>query len=157
MCGSEASGFAASRADLFAGARVWTVPGTQEDEPARRVEAFWRALGAEPRRVQADAHDRAMALTSHLPQLAANALARTLRDLGVEAEELGPGGRDATRLAGSSPEMWRDILTHAGPELAAALRGLQGHARALADLVEAGDVDGVAHWMSADRAWRRKT
>lgn len=155
MCGSEASGFGASRADLFAGARVWTVVTPEvEDGVERTVAALWRALGAEPLGTEAAEHDRIMARLSHLPQLASNALARTLREGGIAAGELGPGGRDATRLAASSPEMWRDLLAHARPELVAALRSLEGHVGTLVDLLEAGDVDSIADWMEGDRRWR---
>ncbi|NIP83489.1 MAG: prephenate dehydrogenase/arogenate dehydrogenase family protein, partial [Gemmatimonadetes bacterium] len=60
------------------------------------VEGLWRAVGGRPRRTTAEDHDRLLARISHLPQLAATALAGTLDRAGIEAEQLGPGGRDAT-------------------------------------------------------------
>ncbi|MCG6955527.1 MAG: prephenate dehydrogenase/arogenate dehydrogenase family protein [Gemmatimonadetes bacterium] len=156
MCGSEASGFGASRVDLFAGATVWTVSEGEAEaaRAVRRVGEMWQAVGARPRAVAPAEHDRMMTLVSHLPQLASNALARTVRERGVSVADLGPGGRDATRLAGSSPGMWMDILAHARPELAESLRGLGDRALELATLVEQGDIEAIAVWMSADRSWR---
>jgi prephenate dehydrogenase len=159
MCGSEASGFDASRVDLFAGATVWTVAEVEAEtaNAVGRVEMMWQALEARPRTVASGEHDQMMALVSHLPQLASNALARTLRDRGVSVSDLGPGGRDAIRLAGSSPGMWADILANAHPELAESLRGLGERARELATLLERSDTEALADWMSRDRSWRADT
>jgi len=154
MCGSEASGFTASRPDLYAGARVWLVAEGAGEATVGRVAAFWRAVGADPVRVDADGHDRLMVLASHLPQLTANALARVLADAEVSAGVLGPGGRDMTRLAGSSPDMWRDLLAHAPPSLPGALRDLSSRLQTLADMVEGADTRALERWMEATRAWR---
>ena len=126
MCGSERSGYAAARADLFEGADVWICPESErvppepapsgpEPDPAlhrdavARATAFWTALGGRPRMISAARHDRVMAWTSHLPQLLAGALAAVLHDQGITRDQLGPGGRGMTRLAGSSPAMWRPL------------------------------------------------
>ncbi|MEQ8331189.1 MAG: prephenate dehydrogenase/arogenate dehydrogenase family protein [Longimicrobiales bacterium] len=154
MTGSESRGFDASRAELYDGAPVWVVPGGEAATAA--VAAFWRALGAAPTSIDAEAHDRLMALVSHLPQLAATALADTLADRGVSAGALGPGGRDTTRLAASNPEMWRDILAHAPPESAAGLRALAGALDGLADALEAGDVDHLTMVMARTAAWKAR-
>ncbi len=154
MCGSEASGFSASRPDLYAGARVWLVADGAGEENVGRVAAFWRTVGAAPVRVDADGHDRLMVLASHLPQLTANALARTLAEAEVSPEVLGPGGRDMTRLAGSSPSVWRDVLAHAPPSLPGALRDLSSRLEALADMVERADAEGLERWMAGTRSWR---
>jgi prephenate dehydrogenase len=154
MCGSEASGFSASRADLYAGARVWLVADGAGDEAVERVAGFWRALGADPVRADADGHDHLMVLASHLPQLSANALARLLADAHVSPAVLGPGGRDMTRLAGSSPDVWRDLLAHAPSSLPGALRDLAGRLETVADMVEQGELEGLERWMAGTRAWR---
>ncbi len=154
MCGGEASGFGASRADLYVGARVWLVVDGAGEHEARRLEAFWRTLGAAPRLADVDAHDRLMVLASHLPQLTANALARLLADADVAPSMLGPGGRDMTRLAASSPTVWRDLLAHAPSSLPESLRTLAQRVRDLADLVEGGDADGLEGWMEETRSWR---
>lgn len=154
MCGGERSGFAASRVDLYRDARVWIVAEGASGDDVRRLEAFWHALGALPRWIDAEEHDTLMGLASHLPQLAANALARVLEEAGVHAADLGPGGRDATRLAGSSPEVWGGLLAHAPVSLGRGLRSLAQHVDALADLVERRDLEALASWMAATRTWR---
>ena len=157
MAGGELSGFWASRADLFEGATVWISPASREPEAearVRAVERMWAAVGGQPRRIEAREHDRMMALVSHLPQLTSNALAEALQGAGIDRARLGPGGRDMTRLSGSSPEMWGELLQHASPELIAGLRMLGDAAVRLADALEAGDVGSVTALMRRTKAWK---
>lgn len=155
MAGSERSGFEASRADLYEGARVWTVASPEAASRVGRVHALWTAVGARPETIDAEEHDRLMALASHLPQLATNALASVLAGAGIAPEQLGPGGRDATRLAGSGPALWRDLFEHAAPELAEGLHALSDAAERIAKLLERGDLDGLEELMRSTRAWRQ--
>jgi prephenate dehydrogenase len=157
MAGAESSGFWASRADLYEGATVWITPANDNaaDGPHRQtVERLWSSLGGKPRAIEASEHDRLMALASHLPQLASNALARTLGRSEIDPSDLGPGGRDMTRLAGSSPEMWTDLLRHADPAVVEGLRALAREADALADLVESGAMEQIDRIMRETRTWR---
>ena len=154
MAGSEASGFGASRADLYEGKVVWVVGGDAGAERVRAVTSLWRSVGALPRETDADSHDRLMALVSHLPQLVSNALAVSLSELGVSHDQLGPGGRGATRLAGSNSDMWRGLLQHAPNELPTALREIAGHAERLAELVEQRNVAALADIMDSTKRWR---
>jgi prephenate dehydrogenase len=94
-----------------------------------------------------------MARASHLPQLLANVLARHLEEHGLGRADLGSGGRDMTRLAGSSPAVWGDLLQHSAPVLAPALREVAADLDALAVLLEARDLEGVARLMLRTRAW----
>jgi prephenate dehydrogenase len=155
MAGSEASGFGASTPSLYRGARVWTVASAAAKERVPRVHALWRSIGARPAEIDAEEHDRLMSVASHLPQLAANALATVMMDAGITPDQLGPGGRDATRLAASSAELWRDLLEHASPDLVRGLRELSGAAVRIADMLDAGDVEGVADLMRSTKAWRQ--
>jgi prephenate dehydrogenase len=155
MTGSEESGFAASRAELYEGARVWTVAHEAAEARVAPVHAFWTTLGARPKAIEAEEHDRLMAMASHLPQLVANALASVLERHDVPHDRLGPGGTDMTRLAASSPEMWREIFEHASPELVAGLRALADGAGEIASLLESGDLGGIERLMTATRAWSR--
>ena len=114
MAGTENSGAAAAFADLYCGRRVILVP--QRETSARalaRVRAAWLACGAQVVRLQAREHDEILAAVSHLPHVVAFALMGMLarrknakRLLGFSAGGL----RDTVRIAGSSPEMWRDIF-----------------------------------------------
>ena len=155
MAGREASGFEASTADLFVDTRVWTVADDRARERIDAVHRLWAAVGAKPEHVDAREHDRVMALVSHLPQLTSNALAGVLADSGIAPSQLGPGGRDMTRLSESSSAMWRDLLEHAPPDLARSLRALAESSERLADLLESGDVDSIAATMSQTARWRR--
>jgi prephenate dehydrogenase len=155
MAGTEASGFAAARADLFVDAPVWLSTGLDAaDGVASAAEVFWRALGARPAWIEPEDHDARMVVASHLPQLVANALARVLEQGGLVPGDLGPGGSDMTRLAGSDPDMWRGLLAHSGPQAAALLRllgrELDGWARAL----DAQDLDEIVRLMDETRRWR---
>lgn len=154
MCGSAESGYRASRADLYRGARVWLVAPPEARDALRRVAAFWRSVGASPEVTHSAEHDGLMALTSHLPQLTANALARVLADAGVGTSALGPGGADMTRLAASAPEVWEGILAHAVPDLGEALRALARRLEELASRTDARDTAALARFMEATRTWK---
>lgn len=155
MVGGEASGFWASRADLYQGARVWLVPGGASIEHRRRVEGLWKGVGATTDVIEAADHDRAMALASHLPQLVSNALARVLAQEGVRPSSLGPGGQDMTRLASSSPAMWLDLLAHSAPELVEGLRSVSREADRIADYVETLDLAEISDLMRRTATWRQ--
>jgi prephenate dehydrogenase len=114
LAGRERSGQSFAQADLFAG-RAWAVVPGRESTPAalRRVRALVRAVRARPVQVTAEAHDRALAFLSHLPQLLAWALRDVARADPVTARWLdlaGPGFRDMTRLAASPAPLWAEIL-----------------------------------------------
>lgn len=114
VSGSHHAGVSHARADLFRGAPY--VLTAAHDEQDRRFVALVRTLSAIGARVELmtdEAHDHAMALVSHLPQLLASALAATVNSR-ADADALhrlsGSGYRDTTRLAASQWPMWRDIL-----------------------------------------------
>ena len=155
MVGSERSGFDGARADLYDGAPVWLSAGDETTPGARRAaEAFWSALGAEPRWIDAEAHDVRMAVASHLPQLTATTLAAVMAERGVVPGDLGPGGRDTTRLAASSPIMWRDLLAESAPRVAPLMRALAAEAERWAERLESGDLDAVLRAIDSSRSWR---
>ena len=89
-----------------------------------------------------------------MPQLVANALAATVAERGLSRSDLGKGGMDMTRLAGSSPEVWAPLFSVSALELAAALRSAGGQLGLLADALEAGDVPRVADLMARTRSWK---
>ena len=118
-----------------------------------RASAFWSLLGARPRTITADRHDRMMAWASHLPQLLANALAAALDEAGVAREWLGPGGAHMTRLAGSSPEVWSPLLKEAAAEDSRALRAAEAHIAAIRRALEAGDTATIEGIMTRGKRW----
>lgn len=113
IAGSEQSGPGAARADLYRGRRVvLTLQPETHPEAAATVRALWKATGAQIEQLDAGEHDRIFAAVSHLPHLAAFALVDELASR-ANADSYfhyaASGFRDFTRIAGSSPEMWRDI------------------------------------------------
>ncbi|RMH19625.1 MAG: prephenate dehydrogenase [Gemmatimonadetes bacterium] len=154
--GAEASGFAASRRGLYEGARVFlTAPDATAAEARDLAAALWRALGARPTWTEADAHDRLMAAASHLPQLAASALADVLREQGISPDDLGPGGRDTTRLAASSEGMWEPLLRAAADLDAPLLRALAERLEGWAAALEHGDTEALGRALARARAWKQ--
>lgn len=154
MAGSHESGWAAARADLFRGHRVWVCPtGASPPAAVAAVEQLWRDVGAEPQRIAPPDHDRLLALASHLPQVAATSLAGVLSRHEVSRDVLGPGGRDATRLAGSDPDMWTDILLDNSDHIAPALDALARELARLAGDIRTGDPGPVRRRMETGRAW----
>lgn len=118
MAGRERSGPLAARADLFQG-RPWVLtPGPATSSAAvAAVHALATGLGASVATMAPADHDEAVALVSHLPQVAASLVASRLRDAGEAAVGLaGQGLRDVTRIAASDPQLWAQILgANAGP------------------------------------------
>lgn len=126
MAGRERSGIEHADADLFRGAKYVLVAG-QDDAEARVASfaALLRDIGAEPVWLDAETHDWAAAIASHLPQLLAVALAAVVRDetdeTGLPLTLAGRGLRDMVRLAGSPYEIWRDVCLTNTDNIARAL------------------------------------
>lgn len=154
LAGSHERGFAAARANLFAGATVWAE--ARADAATRaRLEWLWTEAGARAvRYATAESHDAAMAWTSHLPQLASTALAAALATAGMPAAFGGPGLRDATRLAASPLALWRDLLASAPPETDRALTGLVDAITDLRAALASNDPGALDALWSRARAWR---
>jgi len=156
MCGGTGSGASAADPGLYGGAEVYLSPGSATTAAKTRIEFFWTALGARPTWIDPDEHDRRMIEVSHLPQLVANALAAELESRGRAVGDLGPGGRDMTRLAASSPSMWLDLLSGADPALGEALRAVAGNLEELAELVERSDWSAIHGLMERTARWRER-
>ena len=113
MAGSERTGVAAARGNLFLNA-VCVVTPTRKSNPAavRKVKRLWKAVGARVLDLTPQAHDELVSRSSHLPHLVAAGLANLVLRPGLPKEQgllCANGFRDTTRIASGSPEMWRDI------------------------------------------------
>jgi prephenate dehydrogenase len=142
ICGAETRGPDRASADLFEGATWFITPtATTSPERLRLVHGFVSALGARPVAIGPDAHDRLVAVTSHLPHVLANVL-------------LNHAG--ATRIGGANPRIWVDIFLDNREALAGALaeqrRQLEQVERALA----AGDAGFLARWIGEASGHRRR-
>jgi prephenate dehydrogenase len=113
MAGGEKMGVLAARADLYANAACVVTPTKKSNAAAvRKVEQFWKALGARTLRLDAAKHDLLVSRSSHLPHVAAAGLASLILGPTQPKEQTAlcaNGFRDTTRIASGSPEMWRDI------------------------------------------------
>jgi prephenate dehydrogenase len=123
MAGSERPGLDAARRDLFEGRPWLLVRGPADDAASARVEAFVESLGARPRWMDAEEHDRTVAYISHLPQIIAAALMNTA-EIGAPLagpETAGNAFGEMTRLASSPSAMWQRVLAENGDFVAEAL------------------------------------
>ena len=158
IAGRETSGVEAAGADLFRAARVVLTPEADTDADAiDLVHACWEATGARVATMAALDHDRVFAAVSHLPHLLSFALISDIvaRDNAQELLGFAAGGfRDFTRIAASSPEMWRDIALQ---NRAAILEELERYGARLAvfrELIGKGDGPGLERLMNEARSAR---
>ncbi len=158
MAGAEKNGPAAAQPDLFVDA-VCVVTPTRRSSPGavKRIEALWRAVGAVTLRLAPEVHDELVSRSSHLPHVVAAELANSILSPAHRREQAllcATGFRDATRIASSSPAMWRDIALNNAQNLSRALgvfiEGLQGFRRTLAR----GDVQAIEEFF--EQAKRRR-
>jgi prephenate dehydrogenase len=152
LAGAESAGWAASDPALLRDA-VWAICPPAADappEPLCRLAAALAPLGARLLVCDAAAHDAAVARTSHVPHVVAQALARAPAGEGLPLAAALSGGayRDMTRTARSDPRLWLGILGANRAATAAGLHALIADLHVLADALEAGDDERLA------AAWR---
>lgn len=160
IAGTEHSGAAAAFPTLFQNRNVVLTPGADTDPAATaRVGALWDACGSRVRVLTAAAHDRVFAAVSHLPHLLAFGLVEALatRD---DADDIfrfaASGFRDFTRIAASSPEMWRDISLANRDALLAEVAAYRAQLDRLSAMINAGDGDALHAAFARARAARRE-
>lgn len=164
IAGSENHGPQAAKADLFQGRDVVLCVADETDARAvDQVGALWNAAGANVIHMRAEQHDRIFAAVSHLPHLAAFALVDELAtrpDASAFFRYAASGFRDFTRIAGSSPEMWRDIALANREALLAELSVYQGKLNEIAAALEKSDAAALEQIFSraslARRNWNGK-
>jgi prephenate dehydrogenase len=158
IAGRETSGVESASADLFRGARVVLTPAPETAADAvDMVRGAWEAVGGRVVSTSADAHDRIFAAVSHLPHVLSFALVSGIAARGDAPELLGfaaGGFRDFTRIAASSPEMWRDIALQNRSALLAEIDRYSAQLAVFRELIERGDGPGLERLMSEARAAR---
>lgn len=163
MAGAEFCG--ADRADggIFAGRVCFLCPPPNVRASAvAAARDFWTALGCQTVLIDPEIHDRLMAAQSHLPHVAAFALAAALvPELGFldgAPTVASPTSslRDTTRIAASGPAVWRDILLANGKHVLPLIRGLAGRTDAIARAVAAGDGEGLLRILAEGQACRQR-
>ncbi len=160
MAGSESSGIAAARTDLFRG-RPWAlVPTPRSDEEAiAACEDLARAAGARPIRVDAVRHDRLMTWASHLPLSVAAALVRAAgASCGTDLSQLaGPGYLDTTRVAGQPVALALELALADRESLASAIGSVSRELASLSAALRREDVDALRRFFQEASDTRRKT
>ena len=160
IAGTERVGPDAASPLLFEGKRCVICPTPRSNEQAvATVERLWTSLGAEPVRMTAQLHDRVFGAGSHLPHVAAYALAAALGQLApdvIEGLRRLPTSslRDTTRVAASSPAMWRDIFLDNRSEVLPLIEALASCVQELRAAVAAGDADRIEKLLVAGKAGR---
>jgi prephenate dehydrogenase len=143
IAGNERSGAEAGDAALYVGRQVILTPLPETSaEAVALVTDFWTACGTRVTLLDAGRHDRILAAVSHLPHLLASTFVAELASRTDSAEYLGSAGsgfRDFTRIAGSSPEMWRDIALANRDALLTEIAAYRTALDALASSIEHGD------------------
>ncbi|MBB3859448.1 cyclohexadieny/prephenate dehydrogenase [Novosphingobium hassiacum] len=161
VAGTERSGPDAGFASLFSNRWcIITPPADADTAQVAKLVAFWEALGARVDMMDADHHDKVLAVTSHLPHLIAYTIVGTASDLEQvtqsEVIKYSAGGfRDFTRIAASDPTMWRDVFLS---NRDAVLEMLQRFTEDLTELQKAirkGDGDTLFDHFERTRAIRR--
>jgi prephenate dehydrogenase len=161
ICGSETRGAENASAGIFEGATWFLTPVTQTAPVAHRlVHGFVSDAGATPVAIDPDAHDRLVALTSHVPHVLANVVANQTGASRVEGHEplthAGGSLRDMTRIAGANPRIWVDIFL----DNAERIRGeLAEHRRRIEQVESAlaqGDAGFLARWIGEASSNRRR-
>jgi prephenate dehydrogenase len=161
LSGGESRGAERASVDLFVGA-TWFLTPTAQTESARHrlVHGFVQSLGATPVAIDPIAHDRLVALTSHVPHVLANVVANQTGASRIDGHEplANAGGslRDMTRIAGANPRIWVDILL----DNAEAVQTALAEHRRLISLVEGalenGDAGFLARWIGEAAGNRRR-
>ena len=161
ICGAEARGPGSASADLFEGA-TWFLTPLAATEPARyrAAHAFAVALGARPVAIDPAAHDRLVAVTSHLPHALANVLLNQAGSARVEGHDplsaAGGSLRDMTRIAGANPRIWVDIFLDNRDELQTALGEHRRRVEQLESALASGDAGFLARWIGEASGNRRR-
>ncbi|CAB4863583.1 MAG: prephenate dehydrogenase/arogenate dehydrogenase family protein [Actinobacteria bacterium] len=154
LAGGEVGGAASARADLFKGATWFLTPvdstaGVQLERAFRLVSD----LGAKPRAVAPDVHDRILATVSHLPHVLANILvseaAGTVSDEDESLPATGPSFRDATRVAGAPSSIWTDIYISNAEALIERLASVEAELANVRGMLERRDGPALTAWNDA--------
>jgi cyclohexadieny/prephenate dehydrogenase len=161
IAGTEFSGPAAGKVDLFQGRwAILTPPEGADPAALERLRAFWQQAGSDVAVMDAQHHDRVLAITSHLPHLIAYTIVGTATDLEEHLQEevikySASGFRDFTRIAASDPIMWRDVFLNNQTAVLEMLGRLQEDLAGLQRAIRIGDGATLESHFTRTRAIRR--
>ncbi len=160
IAGTERSGAAAGEMDLYQNRTVLIVPAKQaRPGDVQRIMRLWKLCGSRVLRMDGREHDRLLAVVSHLPHVAAYALAKTLRDslpLATIWKFFFTSLRDTTRVAASPEDMWSDIFLENRAALLPLIRRLEKNIQSLRQAMEARQTVSLRAFLARARDFRRK-
>src|SRR4051794_40802171 len=161
ISGSESRGAETAPAGLFEGATWFLTPDAHTDaDRLRQVHGFVSDVGATPVAIDADAHDRLVAMTSHVPHVLANVVANQTGESRVEGHEplahAGGSLRDMTRIAGATPRIWVDIFLDNSDAIRAALAEHRRRIEQVESALDNGDAGFLARWIGEASGNRRR-
>ncbi|MBY3257007.1 prephenate/arogenate dehydrogenase family protein [Rhizobium laguerreae] len=161
LAGTEKSGPDAGFPGLFEGRWCIFTPVAGTDEAAlKRLRSFWEALGSKVDEMDAEHHDKVLAIVSHLPHIIAYNIVGTADDLETVTESevikySASGFRDFTRLAASDPTMWRDVCLHNRDAILEMLARFSEDLAYLQRAIRWGEGDKIFELFTRTRAIRR--
>lgn len=163
MAGAEFSGVEAADADIYPGRVCFVCPARNATADAvSAAHGFWRGIGCQTLAIDPEIHDRLMAAQSHLPHVAAFALAAALApDLSFLESFVTPANsatslRDTTRIASSGPKVWRDILLANAHHVLPRIEQLEKCVGDIRAAVAAGDGAALERLLTAGQACRQR-
>jgi prephenate dehydrogenase len=161
ICGAETRGPGRASAELFEGATWFLTPSAStEPERFRAMHGFVSALGARPVAIDPSAHDRLVAVTSHMPHALANAILNQAGAARVDGHDplqaAGGSLRDMTRIAGANPRIWVDIFLDNREALVSALAEHRRRVEQLEAALREGDAGFLARWIGEAGGNRRR-
>lgn len=158
IAGGDRSGIDSARASLFKGVRCIITKTARTDEDAcQRIFELWERLGGRAEIMDPMEHDRVYALVSHLPHLIAYALVNTVGEADPSYIRFaGPGFRDTSRIARSSPELWKDISLLNRENILNFLEVFKRNLEKLETLIEKGDAESFKKALSDAKALREQ-
>ena len=161
ISGAETRGPERATADLFEGATWFLTPtAATAPERLRLAHGLVASLGARPVAIGPDAHDRLVAVTSHLPHVLANVLLHQAGSARIDGHDplqaAGGSLRDMTRIAGSNPRIWVDIFLDNREALQSALAEQRRLLEQVEQALETGDAGFLARWIGGASGHRRR-
>ena len=161
ICGSEARGPERATAEIFEGATWFLTPVAATDPDSyTTLHGFVSGLGAVPVAISPEAHDRLVAVTSHLPHALANVLLNQAGGGKIDGHDpldaAGGSLRDMTRVAGANPRIWVDIFLENREALAASLAEYRRRIEQVEAALAEGDAGFLARWIGEASGNRRR-
>ncbi len=158
MAGAEKTGVAAARENLFENAVCVLTPTKKSSAVAvRKLEQFWKSLGARVLKLDAAQHDLLVSRSSHLPHVVAATLANLVLNPAspnTQAQLCATGFRDTTRIASGSPEMWRDIALANRKNLSRSVDAFVAELKKFQSALKSGDAKAVEKIFAAAKSRR---